>query len=423
MAYLMIDFGRPMAWIAPLAMIKPAMLVGIWAFGVTLARGLRRGIPRPLWYMFAFMALMAFHVPFAVNNGRAFWGLEVFAILVFGGVLPLAMLPRDLGDVRSLATAYVLCHIPTAIHGLIHRGDGLGGWMMDTNDLAFALNAAIGVGVYLMYESKEFGRKLLLAATLCLLVAGTVSTFSRGGFLGLTTLCVYMLFAGPRRGRILLAIVLAGAGLVAFAPAEYWDRIHSIAGAQNKGETGEDRLYLWSLGWQMFVHHPIVGVGTDNYGIWAPVYEDKERAELEGEHTWGRVAHSLYFTLISEHGLVGLAIFLAMIIWVFRTGRPLRREGLKAPDDPDAAAAGFLASGLMAGMVGALVTGAFITVLYYPVIWILTGLLAALDAVRREAKRSARIEAGAGPSSRRFERFRHQRRWAGNRPRGATDIA
>ena len=84
----------------------------------TLSRGLRRQIPRPLWYMFAFALLMAFDVPFAVNNAWAFWGFRDFTTLVLGGVLPLAMLPRDLRDVRRLATVYVLCVAPERLEQL-----------------------------------------------------------------------------------------------------------------------------------------------------------------------------------------------------------------------------------------------------------------------------------------------------------------
>ena len=422
-AYIMIDFGRPMAWIPALGLIRPGMLVGIWAFAATLSRGLRREIPRPLWYMFAFLALMAFHVPFAMNNAWAFWGFQDFAILVLGGVLPLAMLPRDLRDVRRLATVYVLLHIPAAIHGLMNSGDGPGGWMGDTNDLAFALNPAIGVGVYLWNETRESSRKVLLLVSLGVLVAGVVSTNSRGGFLGMVTLCLYMLLAGPKRKRVLLVIVLAVVSLAAFAPPSYWARIQSIDGAQNQGDTGEDRLYMWGLGWKMFLDHPIIGVGTRNYGIRAPEYEDRERAEFGGEYLWGRVAHSLYFTLIPEHGLVGIAIFSALIIWIFRTGYRLRREGLRARDDPDAVAAGLLATGLLSGIVGALITGVFVAVLYYPVFWVLTGLLAALDAVRQEAAKSARVEHGEEPPAEKLDLSRYSRgRSISQRP-GAAEIA
>jgi O-antigen ligase len=378
-----------MAWIPPLALIRPGMLVGIWAFAATLSRGMQRAIPLPLWYMFAFLTLMAFQVPFAMNNAWAFWGFQDFAILVLGGVMPLAMLPRDLQDVRQLMTAYFLCHLAAAIYGLLHKGRGLDGWMGDENDLALALNAAVGVGVYLLNEARGFFRKILLVASLGVMLAATVATKSRGGFVGLAALGLYMLLAGPKRGRILIAILLVASCFAAFAPSSYWAEVKSIDKAADKGDTGEARIYLWKMGWRMFLDYPIAGVGMKNFGIRAPEYESVERAELEGQHSWGRAAHSLYFTLIPEHGLIGISLFAALLVWTFGTGSRLRRGGLKAPNDPDAVSAGLLAAGLISGIVAMLITGIFVAVLYYPVLWVLMGMLAGLNAVRPERASAA----------------------------------
>jgi len=256
--------------------------------------------------------------------------------------------------------------------------------MGDENDLGFALNSALGVGVYMLNQARGFGRRLLLAGSLGLIVAGVVATKSRGGFIGLATLGLYLLFAGPKRGRLLLVILLVAACLVAFAPPDYWTEVRSIWTADQKGDTGEGRIYSWKLGWKEFLDYPILGVGTKNYGIRAPEYEDRERAEFEGVHLWGREAHSLYFTLIPEQGLVGIMLFTALITGCFGAYRRLRRQGREHPDDPASVSAMAVASGLMAGLVGSLVTGAFISVLYYPVIWVLAGMFAALDAVRKE---------------------------------------
>jgi len=256
--------------------------------------------------------------------------------------------------------------------------------MGDENDLAFALNAAIGVGVYLLNEARGPGRKLLLGGSLGVMVAGVVATRSRGGFVGLATVGLWMLLAGPKRGRVLLAILLAAVCLAAFAPPTYWAEVSSIKTAGDKGDTGEQRQYLWGLGWRMFLDHPIVGVGTKNFGIRAPEYESQERSNIEGEHMWGREAHSMYFTLIPEQGLVGITLFTALITWCFGALGRIRRHAREHPDDASSVSALLLASGLMAGLVGSLVTGTFVSVLYYPVIWVLVGMLAALDAVRKE---------------------------------------
>jgi O-antigen ligase len=256
--------------------------------------------------------------------------------------------------------------------------------MEDENDLALALNVAVGMAVYLMIEARTFAARLLLAATAVLLLAANVATNSRGGFVGLVVLGLFLLIAGPHRKVVAACAVAAVLVLLLVAPPTYWNEVRSISTAAEKGDTGETRLYFWGIGWKMFLAHPIVGVGTNNFGIRAPEFQDPYRVAWRS-HTWGRVAHSMYFTLLPELGLVGTVLFAAILVWCFRVWRRLRRLGRASPDDPLLRTGALAASGLSAGLIGTLITGTFLSVLYYPVLWILVALLAALDASVDEA--------------------------------------
>ena len=381
MAYLFVEFARPMAWIPPVAFIRPGMIVGIWGLAAVLL-GKRRAIPRPVWYMFGFLVLMAWQVPWAVNNRWALWGLEDFAILVLGGVLPLAVLPQSLSGVRFLTSTYFFLHIPAAIHALFHQGWGLTGWMADENDLALALNSAIGVGIYLFIETRSGARKTAILLSMATMVGAIVVSNSRGGFVGFVLLGLYLLVFGPYRKVVVVCAVLVLVGLLLFAPAAYWDEIRSLTTAAEKGDTGETRLYFWGIAWKMFLDHPIFGVGTNNYGIRAPEYQDPDRTGWN-VHTWGRVAHSLYFTLLPEHGIVGVVLFLGVVFWCFKTQWRFRAVGFRRDAGPDERSAALQACGITAGIFALLATGAFLSVLYYPVLWVLTGLLASLEGTSR----------------------------------------
>jgi O-antigen ligase len=196
----------------------------------------------------------------------------------------------------------------------------------------------------------------------------------------MAALGLFVLLAGPHRFRVLLCLLLAVAGLYLFAPATYWDEVRSIETAGETGDTGEARMYLWGMAWRMFLDHPIFGVGTRNYGIQAPYYEDVVRADLGGFHSWGKVAHSLYFTLLAEQGIAGALMFVAVIVWCARAVAKLRRRGRSNPDHASCRSAALQATGLSAGIFAFLITGAFLTVVYYPLFWVLTALLASLDA-------------------------------------------
>ena len=72
---------------------------------------------------------MVINVPLALNNYYAFEGMLAFAILIFGCVLPLAVLPNNLRTMRFILSVYVFFHVPTAIYGLLHSGVGISGWV------------------------------------------------------------------------------------------------------------------------------------------------------------------------------------------------------------------------------------------------------------------------------------------------------
>lgn len=381
--YLSVEFGRPMAWVPALASLRPGMIAALWGVVAILRKKDRRPVPKVMWYMFGLILLMTWHVPFAMNNAWALWGLEDYAILVIGCVLPLAVLPASLAQVRYLMSAYVFLHVPMAIHGAMHGGVGMSGWMEDENDLALVLNVALGVALFLFMETENKTKRLLLAGTMTLMIATTVITMSRGGFVGLAALALYLVLVSPKRMTVLLLIALAAGGLFLFAPARYWNEVRSIQSSDQEGDTGEQRIYFWGMGWRMYLDHPIVGVGTRNYGIQAPFYEDPFRADTTGLHTWGRVAHSLYVTLISEQGTIGAILFLLTLWFGYKTRRRIKKEARDHPDDPELKSALLLATGLSAGMFALLVTGAFITVIYYPLIWVLAGFFGSLDAVTR----------------------------------------
>ncbi|MCS6316244.1 MAG: O-antigen ligase family protein [Nitrospira sp.] len=146
-------------------------------------------------------------------------------------------------------------------------------------------------------------------------------------------------------------------------------------------------MFTWGIGWEMFLANPVFGVGQANFP-WTI-------GEYLGGRTWqtkslsGRQAHSLYFTLLPELGLVGVILFSTMIYFNYRDTRvrqflavvPRRVGGWhekKQGSDPELERAVLFGNAILGGMIGYLTTSAFISTLYYPTFWILMGLAVAL---------------------------------------------
>ena len=181
--------------------------------------------------MFGMLAVMALNVPFAVNNYWALMGFKDFSVQVLGYVLPLSVLPNSVSSVRKLLYAYVLFHVPTAIHGILHKGTGLQGWMGDENDLALVLNAALAVAVYLFFETRRMWTRLLLGSSMLLFLTTVVMTKSRGGFVGLILLGLYLVLTGPLRFRLIVLVVAVALAMAMFAPASFWEEMGPISGS------------------------------------------------------------------------------------------------------------------------------------------------------------------------------------------------
>jgi len=70
-----------------------------------------------------------------------------------------------------------------------------------------------------------------------------------------------------------------------------------------------ERLAQWEVGWRMFMHHPLVGVGAGNYDASYP------RFDFAPFYTPPGHAHNIYINFAAEAGLPGVAGFLLLTLW------------------------------------------------------------------------------------------------------------
>ena len=102
---------------------------------------------------------------------------------------------------------------------------------------------------------------------------------------------------------------------------------------------------------------------------------------------WGRVAHSLYFTLLPETGLAGTLLFAGMlwgnykdhryIVEIERNKSKLLNQANLTKEEVELVSAFirklyYLSLGYSGAMIAFLTTGTFISVLWYDYFWMLT---------------------------------------------------
>ncbi|HEX7176965.1 MAG TPA: O-antigen ligase family protein [Pyrinomonadaceae bacterium] len=101
---------------------------------------------------------------------------------------------------------------------------------------------------------------------------------------------------------------------------------------------GDRRAEIWRAAWQLFLDHPLTGVGFGAFRAAVPTHHDAS-GEMSLEQ-----AHNDYLELLASGGIFGAALF-AWLIWMI-VGRA--RRSLRSPDSFRRAAAAGAAAGLLA---------------------------------------------------------------------------
>lgn len=383
--YLFIEYGRPQDWLPALEVLHPGALV-LGAGIVALLIKRPTSLPKVGVYIIVWIGLMAIGIPFAYNNYAAFVTTQDFALFVFGAVLPIMVFLDSFRKLVIVLRAWIFMHVPLALYGILHQGVGIGSFLGDENDFCLAINVVLPYAFWYLLVTPSWTEKFVLSASIIVFLSAITSSMSRGGFLGLLALGgFYWLRSSRKLLGIVMVVALVGL-LWIIAPSSYWDEMRTIETSQEESDTGYARLYLWRMAWEMFLHNPILGVGPKNYGYMNQFYEiDYEKGK--GVHFWGAVSHSLYFTILPEEGLVGVILFLLIVVHAWKDRAQIRRSyrlrdrKAESSDLEQLTNMYYLGITMDASLITYLVTSAFITTLYYPHFWILTGFSAALKLV------------------------------------------
>lgn len=349
----------------------------------------------PLLLSLASLAALAWHVGFT-RKYQVYWRKELttlsifFALVVIGVVLasnrPIALtyfkgiywkialmtfaiawLSRTAKDFALTSRMITVSGILVGIVALINKASGvglvegtrvtisrdIGSVLGDPNDLALVLMFPTSFAVSLMLtQGIDRGTRILGLISIPILFSAIIATQSRGGLLGIIAIFGIYGYRRIRSKTLLLIIgVIAAAGLYLLAGISG----RSSGGAAEEGidASAMGRLYAWQAAFGMAVHNPLTGVGLDNfysnYFYYSPHWDGLNHA-----------VHSTWFGVLAETGFLGLTVFLVLITQLMRTAiKTLNRvEANRSQVDPAIQAT---AIAVLAGLVGTVVSGTFLT--------------------------------------------------------------
>jgi O-antigen ligase len=370
MLYLVVDYARPQDIVPALNYIKPGMLMTILLTAFLFFQGnLRKVDSKQTRMMYFFILLLALYVPFAVNNYYAY--LTVKSMLLFMPfILSAIICINSMERLRTTILILISIMIYIALYSLWHKGVGSGGYFQDENDLALFINMWLPFCFCLFFTEKERMKKIFYGAGFILGLVSVMVSFSRGGFVGLLAMSFFLWIFSPRKIITLSIISIIAIVIFIFGSQAYWKEMSTVTDTHE--DTASARLLSWHSAWDMFLDNPL-GVGGNNFQVRFPEYQSDRFSRV----MWGRVAHSLWLTLISETGILGIIIYLMLLYYNLKDIFYLKRINQESTD-PQSRYLYFLSLALLASLAGFFVSATFISVLYYPHYWYLSAIIIAV---------------------------------------------
>jgi len=398
---IVVEYARPVAFVPALGMIKLQSLVPVSLVVASFfAKGQRSWQeifrdPLAKWVLI-YLFIITFSIFTADLPLRS---LDV-AKIVLGYVLLCFVIVRiatTADRIRGICATLAFAHLfllvmnPELILNPSQRIPIQGGsFLGDGNDFSLSLCILLPMTIDLALATKKRVWRLIWWSVLVLFALAIIASSSRGATLAMISIGSYLWVRSPRKLLTLAGIAMVGLLLLAYAPDTYFDRMSSIGNYQEDG-SAMGRITAWKAGVRMFNDNPLFGVSAGNFPF---AYGAKYRPPDAGSMAW-LTAHSMYFLVLGELALPGIITLFMLLLGGMRAHALLQRQlRIRAAAAPALQRDTLLESERMlylqnASLIGFAVAAAFLSVAYYPHIFVLTALMISARCVASRAQESS----------------------------------
>jgi len=263
--------------------------------------------------------------------------------------------------------------IGNGLHFRSWGATGAPGWFRNSGEMAIQMTIFLPMSAYFAVAMKPYlkglTKKWKYWAVLALpgtALFALLASSSRGGQIGGAAVMLFMLLRSRARVRGLVLTAVLSASLWLVLPEQQKTRFTEMG----SDKTSQSRLEYWENGIEIAHQHPWLGIGYNNWLTYYPLHY-RSSAAISGY----QLPHNIFVQAGAELGYIGLGAFLLLIGWTFKMNAQTRKF---SRGDPHGQIPYYMSLGLDAGLVGFMVSGFFVTVLYYPYFWINFALSAAL---------------------------------------------
>ncbi|WP_220432670.1 O-antigen ligase family protein, partial [Saccharospirillum alexandrii] len=273
---------------------------------------------------------------------------------------------------------FFLCSLKIAIgtswiflsRGLSFTGWGLKGppgFFENSGELAIQMVILFSLTIYFIVSVWKYSGRLEKVFLLIALVSPALTVMgasSRGSQIAIFIVLLCYFHIRIFKPKILVAAFGFGLTLFALIPEEQMGRFQTIG----EDRTSEQRILYWTNGLEMIRKHPLTGVGYYNF---IPYYSNEYPEDVlfvnSAGQTVAELPHNILIQVGTDAGIPAIAFYLLIMFSL--------KKKISRYIDPVLIN---IHKGLLLGVVGFFIAGQFVTVGYYPFLWISAALISSL---------------------------------------------
>lgn len=260
-------------------------------------------------------------------------------------------------------------------------------YVEDNNSLAVTLLMILPLINYLRLQAKKKWHRhaFVIAMLFCGLAAA--ASHSRGAFLSGFAIAAFLWLKSKNKAIGGVTLLLLFPLLFAFMPENWHERMATIANyEQDASSMGRINAWHYSVN---VANNRLTGAGFESwypetFSLYAPIPEDVH------------AAHSIYFSVLADHGWIGLIMFVSILIMAWRNGAWIIRH---TPDDKDLVWLRDLSRMIQVSFVAYGTGGAFLSLSYFDLPWHLIAVMVlARSILEKDLDQREELEKTAGVS-------------------------
>ncbi len=222
------------------------------------------------------------------------------------------------------------------------------------NEFSVAVLMTLPLLMLFRFQTLDRRVKLAFSILIALSFVAVLSSWSRGALLGLGVVTALLVWHSRRKWLAIPILVVGVAIVFAALPESWFGRMETLGQYQQDG-SAQGRLAAWRAGLQYAQQEPLLGAGFEG---WRFINTDLDTLR-------GLDWHSIYVQVLTENGVPGFLLWGALLfgsmVHLTLLGARARRSGDRNGE--------LSAAMLRAGLAGYAVSGAFLGIGYWGLLY------------------------------------------------------